>query len=98
VSNRDQEASFTLSGTALRLIPLLCNGSSRIGLLAHGEETSPLRSPYQLGGPFDFCAFALLSELLLGSLVIALKCTRPRQRFMYVVGRYSMTEGGMCQG
>jgi hypothetical protein len=51
----------------------------------------------QLGGPFDFCAFASLSELLLGSLVIALKCTRPRQRFMYVVGRYSMTEGGMCQ-
>ena len=51
----------------------------------------------QLGGPFGFCAFALLSELLLGSLVIALKCTRPRQRFMYVVGRYSMTEGGICQ-
>ncbi len=35
--------------------------------------------------------------VLLGSLVIALKCTRPRQRFMYVIGRYSMTEGGMCQ-
>ena len=51
----------------------------------------------QLGGPFDFCAFASLSELLLGSLVIALKCTRPRQRFMYGIGRYSMTEGGMCQ-
>ena len=50
-----------------------------------------------LGGPFNFCAFALLSELLLGSLEIALKCTRPRQRFMYVIGRYSMTEGGMCQ-
>lgn len=55
-------------------------------------------SSSQLGGPFDFCAFASLSELLLGSLVIALKCTRPRQRFMYVIGRYSMTEGGMCQG
>ena len=62
-----------------------------------GEETSPLRSPFQLGGPFDFCAFALLSELPLGSLLIALKCTRPRQRFVYVVGRYSMTEGGMSQ-
>ena len=85
-----KEASFTLSGTALRLIPLLCNGSSRIGLLA-------LLSSSQLGGPFDFCAFASLSELLLGSLVIALKCTRPRQRFMYDVGRYSMTESGMCQ-
>jgi hypothetical protein len=55
------------------------------------------RSPVQLGGPFDFCAFASLSELLLGSLEFALKCTRPRQRFMYVVGRYSMTEAGGCQ-
>ena len=51
----------------------------------------------QLGGPFGFCAFALLSELLPGSLKIALKRTRPRQRFWYV-GRYSMTEGGGCQG
>jgi hypothetical protein len=92
VSNRDQEASFTLSGTALRLIPLLYNGSSRIRLLA-------LLSSSQLGGPFDFCAFAYaFTMILLGSLVIALKCTRPRQRFMYYVGRYSMTEGGMCQG
>jgi hypothetical protein len=53
-------------------------------------------SPVQLGGPFGFCAFALLSELLLGSLEIALKRTRPRQRIFYV-GRYSMTEGGGCQ-
>src|SRR5690349_17000663 len=70
-----ERASFTLSGTALRLIPLLYNGSSRIGLFALS------RSSVQLGGPFDFCAFASLSELPLGSLVIALKCTRPRQRF-----------------
>lgn len=55
------------------------------------------RSHSQLGGPFDFCAFASLSELLLGSLEFALKCTRPRQRFRYDVGRHSMTEGGMCQ-
>ena len=40
----------------------------------------------QLGGPFGFCALALLSELLLGSLVIALKRTRPRQRFWYLIG------------
>jgi len=38
-------------------------------------------SPVQLGGPFGFCAFALLSPGLLGSLEIALKRTRPRQRF-----------------
>jgi len=35
-----------------------------------------------LGGPFSFCAFALLSPHLLGSLEIALKRTRPRQRFL----------------
>ena len=51
----------------------------------------------QLGGPFGSCAFAWLTPILPGSLEIALKCTRPRQRFMYIVGRYSMTEGGMCQ-
>jgi hypothetical protein len=45
------------------------------------------RSPIQLGGPFGFCAFALLAPCghsrprLLGSLEIALKRTRPRQRF-----------------
>jgi len=74
-----KEASVTLSGTShcLRrvVIPLLYNGSCRIGLL------TLVRSPVQLGGPFGFCAFALLSELLLGSLVIASKRTRPRQRF-----------------
>jgi len=65
------------------VIPLLDNGSARIGLLAF------TCSPVQLGGPFDFCAFALLSELPLGSLKIALKCTRPRQRFWFIVGWYS---------
>lgn len=71
-----ERASFTLSDTPHTVvISLLCNGSSRIGLVAL------LRSSVQLGGPFDFCAFASLSELPLGSLVIALKCTRPRQRF-----------------
>ena len=80
------EASVTLSGTphCLRrvVIPLLYNGSCRIGLLGFGRgDPAPTRSPVQLGGPFGFCAFALLSEFLLGSLEIALKRTRPRQRF-----------------
>ena len=58
MSNRDSKASFTLSGTPhIVVIPLLYNGSSRIGLFAL------LLSSSQLGGPFDFCAFALLSEL-----------------------------------
>ncbi len=100
VSNRDQEASFTLSGTAIcGLYPYSAhNGSSRIWTTCFDSNYQTAFVPSQLGGPFDFCAFASLSELLLGSLVIALKCTRPRQRFMYDVGRYSMTEGGMCQG
>jgi hypothetical protein len=63
-----------------------------------GEKTSPLRSPFQLKGPFGFCAFALLSGLLLGSLEIALKRTRPRQRFYYLIGRDCMTKREGCQG
>ena len=54
-----KEASVTLSGTShcLRrvVIPLLYNGSCRIGLL------TLVCSPVQLGGPFGCCAFALLS-------------------------------------
>ena len=73
-----------------RLIPLLCNGSSRSGLLGSGGKTPPLRSPFQLEGPFGFCAFAVLTPLLPGSLEIALKRTRPRQRFLYINGRYCM--------
>jgi len=82
------------------VIPLLYNGSYRIGLLVFDigrGDPAPTRSPVQLEGPFGFCAFALLSEFLLGSLEIALKRTRPRQRFWYVVGRDCMTEGGRCQ-
>ena len=76
------KASVTLFRYDLfRFISLLYNGSARIGLLARRG------SPVQLGGPFRFCAFALLSPCgrcrprLLGSLEIALKRTRPRQRF-----------------
>ena len=72
--------------------------ASVVGRRSFSAVSKPrLLSHSQLGGPFDFCAFASLSELLLGSLVIALKCTRPRQRFMYVIGRYSMTEREECQ-
>jgi len=71
--NSSQRHSFQVR-RPLAVIPLLYNGSSRIELLA-------LRSFFQLGGPFGFCAFALLTPLLLGSLKIALKRTRPRQRF-----------------
>ena len=40
---------------------------------------------------------AVIPDRVLGSLEIALKCTRPRQRFWYVVGQDCMTEGGGCQ-
>ena len=72
-----QRHSFQVRHITYAVIPLLYNGSSRIGLLALAC------SPVQLGGPFGFCAFALLSEFLLGSLEIALKRTRPRQRFYH---------------
>ncbi|MEY2820382.1 MAG: hypothetical protein RL275_3845, partial [Chloroflexota bacterium] len=39
-----------------------------------------------------------LHRLPLGSLEIALKCTRPRQRFWLYVGRDFTSAGGMCQG
>ena len=73
---KSQRHSFQVRRRRRRaVIPLLYNGSARIGLLARRG------SPVQLGGPFGFCAFALLAPLLLGSLKIALKRTRPRQRF-----------------
>jgi hypothetical protein len=58
-----------------------------LGYLWTGRPCPYARSPFQLGGPFGFCAFALLTPCghsrprLLGSLEIALKRTRPRQRF-----------------
>jgi hypothetical protein len=86
---KSQRHSFQVR-RPLAVIPLLYNGSCRIGLLSFKC------SPVQLGGPFGFCAIALLASLLLGSLKIALKRTRPRQRYYYV-GRDCMTEGGGCQ-
>ena len=86
-----QRHSFQVRRITYAVIPLLYNGSCRIGLL------TLVCSPVQLGGPFGFCAFALLTPLMLGSLEIALKRTRPRQRFWFVIGRDCMTEGWMCQ-
>jgi hypothetical protein len=69
------------------------------GSVPNWNTCTCVRSSSQLGGPFDFCAFAYaFTMVLLGSLVIALKCTRPRQRFIYVIGRYSMRERRMSQG
>ena len=82
---RSQLHSFQVRHIAV-VIPLLCNGSSQIRLFAFVVSIRlcptqpPVRSPAQLGGPFDFCAFARLTPILPGSLKIALKRTRPRQR------------------
>jgi hypothetical protein len=106
-TGRKKPASL-FSGTShyqrCAVIPLLYNGSARIGLLVSGLDTFVLDqlSPVQLGGPFGFCAFALLSD-----------CGHPRPRarlsgnrfeayssssaFLDYVGRYSMTEAGECQ-
>ncbi len=110
-----KEASVTLSGTSHRLwrvvIPLLYNGSCRIGLLTCGLDTflAIARNYSTTVRPFNsevHSVSALLPCLhhygrwrphLLGSLKIALKRTRPRQRFWYVVGRDCMTEGRGCQ-
>jgi hypothetical protein len=58
-----QRHSFQVRRTTA-VIPLLYNGSCRIGLLICGLGTFVLDqlSPVQLGGPFDFCAFTLLSD------------------------------------
>ena len=61
------------------VIPLLYNGSCRIGLLvtfrpfnSEVHSTSALLPCFQT---------AVIPDRVLGSLEIALKCTRPRQRF-----------------
>ena len=84
-----EPASLFLDTTFSGLYPRSITGVPGLGYLF-------ACSPVQLGGPFGFCAFALLAPFLPGSLEIALKRTRPRQRFYYV-GRDCMTEGGGCQ-
>ena len=97
-----EKASVTLFRYAarLRLYPCSITGATELNY-------SLSFSFFQLKGPFSFCAFALLSSLgldtfvldhRLGSLEIALKRTRPRQRFCYVIGRDCMTEGEKSQG
>ena len=78
-----KEASVTLSGTSpLAVIPLLYNGSARIGLFVLDGETPSLHvRPLNSEVHSTSALLPRLHRLLLGSLEIALKCTRPRQRF-----------------
>jgi hypothetical protein len=95
---KSQRHFFQVRRTAysVRLYPCSITGAPELGYLRF------TRSPVQLGGPFGFCAFALLSD-----------CghSRPRARlsgnrfeayssssaFLYCVERDCMTEGGGCQ-
>ena len=90
---KSQRHSFQVRRTAegVAVIPLLYNGSHRIGLLTLAR-VRPFNSEVHSASALLLC----LHHLLHNSLEIALKRTRPRQRFCYVV-RYSMTEGGGCQ-
>ena len=80
-TGRKKPASL-FSGTSHRLrrvvIPLLYNGSARIGLLV---SFRPFNSEVHSASALLPC----FHHDLLGSLEIALKRTRPRQRFCYIV-------------
>jgi len=67
-------------------------------LLAPGFEIEPARFlTFNSEGHSASALLPGLHHVLPGSLEIALKRTRPRQRFSYVVGRYSMRERGISQ-
>jgi len=97
------KASVTLSGTSHYLrrvvIPLLYNGSARIGLLGFGIDCLRLhhRSPVQLGGPFGFCAFALLSPLTARLSGNRFETYSSSSAFLLFGWQDCMTEGGRCQ-
>ena len=81
------------------VIPLLYNGSCRIGLLGCGFDTFVLnhRSPVQLGGPFGFCAFVVLapsSAQLSGN---RFETYSSSSAFFVFDWRDCMTEDGGCQ-
>jgi hypothetical protein len=62
-------------------------------LLATGFELQPARVlTFNSEGHSASALLPGLHHVLPGSLEIALKRTRPRQRFYYIVGRYSMRE------
>lgn len=74
------------------VIPLLYNGSARIGLVAFCVR--PLNS----GVHSTSALLPRLHRLPLGSLEIALKCTRPRQRFWFMWARFYVREGKESRG
>jgi hypothetical protein len=102
VMQQGMEASVTLFRyvATLRLYPCSITGAPELGYLF-------ARSPVQLGGPFDFCAFALLSPQWFRYLRTQPPARLSENRFevyssssafLNYVGRDFTSEGGMCQG
>jgi len=87
-----------------RLYPCSITGAAELGYLflvsipSYSTNFRPFNSEVHSTSALLPCfQTAVIPDRVLGSLEIALKCTRPRQRFCSIVGRYSMTEGGGCQ-
>ena len=66
-------------------------------LLAPGLTFNQHASHFNSEGHSASALLPGLHHVLPGSLEIALKRTRPRQRFCYVIRRYSMRERGIRQ-
>jgi hypothetical protein len=105
VMQQGGKASVTLFRYAagLRLYPCPITGAPELGYLVLDRELSvPTRSPFQLGGPFGFCAFAWLTPCghsrprakLAGNRFEAYSSS---STFLVYVGRDSMTDGVGCQ-
>ncbi len=88
---KSQRHSFQVRRT-FAVIPLLYNGSYRIGLLVLGGKTPPLHvrpfnsEVHSVSALLPCFQTAVIPDRVLGSLEIALKRTRPRQRFWIMLG------------
>ena len=77
---KSQRHSFQVR-RLIAVIPLLCNGSARIGLLVDESLSSLHVRPFNSEVHSASALLPCLHHFMLGSLEIALKRTRPRQRF-----------------
>jgi hypothetical protein len=84
-----QRHSFQVR-SPLDVYPCSITGAPELGYLRFA------RSPAQLGGPFGFCAFALLSSRTARLSENRFEAYSSSSAYL-VIGRYSMTERGMCQ-
>ncbi len=103
-TGRRSQLHFVRYVTSLWLYPCSITGAPELGYLYRiGMNPIPTCSPVQLGGPFGFCAFALLSELWSLDHIARLSENRfeaysSSSAFLDYVGQNSMPEQRMCQG